>query len=448
MNISVEILPECKATLRVEVPAEKVTSERDRVVRSFAGQAKLPGFRPGKAPRQVVEKRFGPQIENELSDRLINEGCREGIREKDLKVLAVTAVEQTEYHPDGTFSFVAALTTAPAFELPAYDGIPVRVPKTDVSDEDVEKALESFRERFADFEDVTDRAVETGDIAVLDYKGTIEGKPVGEILPKANAYIAQNHDYWMKVDEGVFLPGFATQLVGLNVGESRTVNVTLPDDFPLPDGVGKTIDYEVTVKGIKRQVLPEVDDALAAKIDPGTTLAELRDRVRARILEHRLEQVENMKIEQIVGFFTNNLDFEVPPDYVQSETQNRVNEMVERGQKAGLEDDQIMERQQEIFDAATLQARNNVKTSFILHEIAKKEGIRVSDSEIVSRVEALAAAYKMPVKKVAKRLRDGNGISRIRENILVRKTLEFLKSKASVEEFEPAEGTEGETAQV
>lgn len=439
MNINVERLPDCKATMRVEVPADRVSSAREVIVTKVVSQAKLPGFRPGKIPKGVAEKRFSKQIKEQLEEELVNQGCREAIQAEKLDVLSVDKVEEENHGVDGTFSFVAHLTTKPTFELPEYKGMTVKVPVLEVTDADVDRQIESLRERFADFNEVEGRAVATGDVAVIDYKGTIDGKPVGEVLPQANAYIAQNHDYWMKVDEGVFLPGFTEQLVGMNEGDEKEIKVTLAEDFPIEEARGVEVVYAVTVKGLKEQLLPEVDDELAGKIAPGQTLEELRETIRERIKSEQADRVENYKVEQILGQLNGQTNFEVPPEMLQAETQAQVDQMVERGQKQGMEDDQIEAAQEEIFQQAEAQALNNVKTSFILHEIARIEEIKVEDNELLGRIQGMAAHYKTPIKKFVKQLQQNNQIGRVRESILVRKVLEFLKESASLEEFDPAE---------
>ncbi|CAN5282225.1 trigger factor [soil metagenome] len=439
MKTTVERLPECRATLRVEIPAERVAAERKKISARYAGQAKIPGFRPGKAPASVIEKRFGKNIESKLRDDLVNEGCRSGVEENELVVLTVDGIAEAEFDADGSFSFLATLTTAPSFEIPEYKGIPVKVPRIEVSDEDIDRAIESYRERLADFKDVEGRPVQLGDLAVIDYSGTIDGQPVGEVLPKATAYLAQNNDYWLKIDPTSFLPGFADQLVGLKAGDGTKVTVTLPDDFPQAEAAGKAIDYSVTIKEIKEQILPEVDDALADKIEPGKSLAELRGSIAEQIRTQTAQKVEQYKADQIVGYLTNQVDFELPAEIVKMETQNKVNEMVDRGQRSGMEDEQLVEQQDQIFAVAGQQARSSVKVRFILGKIATAEKLSVSQLELLARIEAMAARYQTPPKKFIKQLKESNQLASIREGILFGKALEFLKDEAEVTEVDPEE---------
>ncbi len=439
MNTTVERLPECKATMRVEIPADKVAAERKKLVAGYTGQAKIPGFRPGKAPASVIEKRYGKDINAKLQDDLVNEGCRTGVKENELTVISVDDVADIAFNDDGTFTFVASMTTSPTFELPDYKGIPIKVPRVEVTDEDVDKTIENYRERLADFNDIEGRPVQQGDLAVIDYTGTIDGQPVGEVLPKATAYIAQNSDYWIKVDPASFLPGFTDQLVGMNQGDEKKVAVTLPEDFPLKDAVGREIEYAVTVKEIKEQVLPEVDDEFAAKVQPGKTLAELREAITEQMNAQTAAKIEEYKAEQIIAYLSNQLDFELPAELVKNETQNKVNEMVDRGQKSGMEDGQIEEQQEQIFAAAGQQARNNVKASFILGKVATAEKLEVTQNELLHRIQGLADRYQTPIKKFIKQLQENNQIGRIREGMLFGKAIEFLKAEATVTEVDPEE---------
>ncbi|MEY5020309.1 MAG: trigger factor, partial [Verrucomicrobiota bacterium] len=177
MKILVEKQPNCTATLRVEIPADKVQNERQKVAQSLASKAKVPGFRPGKAPRAVIEKRFNKEIEAESRETLINSALDEAIKQEDLKVLDFGRVEELSNAADGGLSFSTKLTLAPEVKLPDYKGIKVTVPSAELPDEDLQGQLETLRERFADFNDVEGRAAEMGDFAVINYTSTIDGKP-------------------------------------------------------------------------------------------------------------------------------------------------------------------------------------------------------------------------------------------------------------------------------
>ena len=434
MNITVETLPECQVAMKVEVPAEKVASARSKIVSGYAKQVKLPGFRPGKVPKSVVEKRFGDGIKDELSKQLVNEGCQEGIKENSLDILSVDTITEDSFEDDGTFKFTASITTRPQFELPEYKKLAVEVPKVSITDEDVDKALEQARERFADFEEIEGKPVEMGNVAVLDYVGSVDGKPVGEAIPNANAYLAANKDHWMKMGDEVFLPGFCEGLIGANIGDEREVTVTLPEEFPIEDARGTEITYKVTVKGLKEMTLPEIDDDLAGKIQPGTNLEDLKKLIREDMEKQQTTQQKDMVVQQCVGQLTEGTSFELPGGLLKRETQATVDQMVSRGQQQGATEEQITEQQDQIFENAAIQAQNNLKANFMLNEIAKKEELTVDDQEIIGVIAQAAEKEGKPIKKFIKELQEKGEIPKIREQLLIRKVLTFLADSAEVTE--------------
>ncbi|MGC4015304.1 MAG: trigger factor [Luteolibacter sp.] len=434
MNIVVEKQPKCVATLRVEIPAEQVSGERERIVAGYASQAKLPGFRPGKAPRKVVEKRFEKEISEELRDRLMQEGCDEALRKESLKVLDFGVPESTEFTPDGGFSFSTRILLAPEITLPEYKGIAVKVPAAAVPDEEINKQLEGLRERFADFKDLEGRAIQTGDFAVIDYTSTTEGKPLEEFLGKSAGYLGGREGFWVRVNDESFLPGFAAQLVGLNAGDSKDVTVTIPDDFPLSDLRGKEVTFAVTVKELKEASLPELDDELAAKLAPGKTMDEIKTIIRDNMERERRRQIDDMKVNQIVEHFNTQVEFDVPDELLAHETQNQADAMVRQGIQSGLSEDDVAAQQTEIFENAGKQAKSNIKTNFILQEIARAENISVNDQELVNHLVMIANSRKQAPKKFIRDLQRSGRLPGIRNSMLVGKAIDFVVEHATVEE--------------
>lgn len=428
--------------MRVEVPAEKVTSERKSITRAFANQARIPGFRKGKVPQALIEKRFEKDIAEELESRLVNQGFQEGVKKQELKVITITGIEDRAFHPDDTFTFTANILLAPDFELPEYKGITVQIPRVEITDENVEQALENLRQRFADFNDIENQPVEMGGFAVIDYEGYVDDTPVAQAFPQAGAYLAKGEDFWLNITEQSFLPGFCADLVGANVDDKRDVEVTLPDDFPFEALRGNTIKYDVTIKSIKEQILPPLDDELAGKIEEGKTLDEIREAIRDQMTRERENQNEELKTNQIITWLTEKLDFDIPDELVHSETQRQINDIVQRSQQSGVAEEELRKHEGEIINNASGQARMNVKTSFILDEIAEAESISVNQQELLQQINLMAAQYQTPVKKLISQLQKSNGIGRIENQIRVRKTLDFLRSNASVEEVEPPDETE------
>ena len=303
MNITVDKQPNCTATLRVEVPSDAVNSERERIFAAYASQAKVQGFRPGKAPRKVIEARFKDSIFEELQERLVRKAFDEALQKEALKVLNFGNPADFSQNPDGSVSFNSTLVLAPEIELPEYKGVAVKEPSAEISEEDIAKSLESLRERFAEYEEIEGRAAETGDLAVLDYTSTLDGKPLEEAVGKSVGYLSSREGFWMKIDEQSFLPGFTDQLVGAKPGDSKEITVTVPDDFPVSDLRGKELVFAVNVKELKQAVLPDLDDELAGKLTGGKSLEELKGLVSQQMTVEKRRKIDDYKVNQIVEHF-------------------------------------------------------------------------------------------------------------------------------------------------
>jgi len=438
MNIVVEKQPKCVATLRVEIPSEKVSGQRDQIVRGYTSKAKVPGFRPGKAPRALVEKRFEKEITEELNGALINEAYDEALKQESLKVLDFGVPENVTNHEDGTLSFQAVLTLAPEVSLPDYKNLTVKVPPAELPEEEVDAQLQALRERFADFKDIEGRAAAMGDFAVIDYTSTVEGQPTDEFLGKSNGYLTGREGFWVRLDEKAFLPGFAVQLVDLNAGDSKEIKVTLPEDFPVTGIAGKELVFQTTLKELKEAELPELDDELAAKLAPGKTIDDIRGIIRENLQGERKRKIDDSKVNQIVTHFNENADFELPEALINQETQSQADAMVDRGIKSGMSEDEISSQQSEIFASASNQAVANLRTNFILQEIARAENITVSDNELINHLAQIATQRKVAPKKFIRDLQRAGRISNIRSSMVIGKAIDFLVEHATVEETNDA----------
>jgi len=435
MNITVEKQPNCLATLRVEVPSDTVNTERARIVSGYTAQARIPGFRPGKAPKNVIEKKFQTAIVEELDDVLVRRAYDEALHQEALKVLNFGNPQNLLHNPDGTLTFHALLTLAPEVQLPDYKGITVKAPSAEVTDADIEEQLEGLRERFADYTDIEGRAAQAGDLAIIDFTSTLDGQPLEEALGKSAGHLAGREGFWLKLDEASFLPGFAAQLEGLNIGDSKDIALTLPEDFPLSDLRSKEVVFAVTLKGLKEVVLPELNDEFAAKVTGGRTLEELRTLATRQIEVEKRRRIDDYKVNQIVEHFNSLVDFELPEDLLRHETQGQADALVERGVKSGMSEDEISAQQAEIFATAGDQARTNLKTNFILQEIARTEGIVVSDQELINHLAMIAQSRKEAPKKFIKDLQRGGRLPGIRNSMLVGKAIDFVLEHATVEEI-------------
>ncbi len=434
MNIVVEKQPKCVATLRVEIPADKVSGQRDQIVKGYASKARVPGFRPGKAPRAVVEKRFEKEIAGELNEALFNEAYDEALKQESLHVLDFGVPEDVTTHPNGSITFVAKLTLAPEVTLPEYKGVSVAVPPIAVPDEEIDAQLTALQERFAEFNAIEGRAAAMGDFAVIDYTSTVEGKPTEEFLGKSAGYLAGREGFWVRLDEKAFLPGFAAQLAGMNPGDSRKITITLPEDFPVEDVRNKELVFQTTIKELKEAVLPALDDELANRLAPGKTMDDIKDIIRENMQGERRRKIDDMKVNQIVAHFNAQVDFELPEELVTQETQSQADAMVKRGVQSGMSEHEIESQQDEIFANAGHQALSNLRTNFILQEIARVEKITVSDSELVNHLSQIATSRKVAIKKFIKDMQRAGRLPSIRSSMAIGKTIDFLVEHANVVE--------------
>jgi trigger factor len=434
MNIVVEKQPKCAATLRVEIPAARVTGERDQIVKGYASKARVPGFRPGKAPRAVVEKRFQKEISEELNGNLINEAYDEALKQENLHVLDFGVPEDVVTHENGSITFVSKLTLAPEVKLPDYKCVSVTVPPAAVPEEDITAQLTALQERFADFNAIEGRPAAMADFAVIDYSSTVEGKPTEEFLGKPAGYLSNREGFWVRLDEKAFLPGFAEQLVGMNVDESREITITLPEDFQIPELASKEMVFQTTIKELKEAILPALDDEMANRLAPGKTMDEIKEIIRENMAGERERKISDMKVNQIVAHFNAQVDFDLPEQLVLQETQSQADAMVQQGVKAGMSENEIESQQVEIFASAGQQAISNLRTNFILQEIARIENITVSDMELLNHLAQIAAARKVAAKKFIKEMQRTGRLQKIRSSMVIGKTIDFLVEQANVVE--------------
>jgi trigger factor len=433
MKVEVETQPHSVATLRIELPPEDVRKEWDAIASNYARHARIPGFRAGKAPKPVIEKKFRKEIQDELTKKLVSKSYREAIAEKQLRVVSLTNLEDVEFGDDRSMRFRATVITAPEFDLPDYKNIPVELPPAEVSAAEVDAALERLRDQSADFTDVTPaRPLAMDDFAVIDFDGSVNGVPISEIVPEASKNLHGGKKFWLRIAPDNFLPQFAEQIVGMNIGETRSVQVEFPADFAVTELAGQRADYAVTLNEIKQKVLPELDDAFAAKIIPGKTLADLRHTVEHNLEHEKEHELERAKEGQIVKYLQEHITFDLPPTLLKNETRRALNELVHRNRERGVPDDLLKGKEKELIEGAGSLAAHRLKTNFILHRIAEAEKIQITRDEVNARIREQAAEYNVPVEKMRKELEEHDRIDGLAEEVLLGKTLDFLKANVSL----------------
>lgn len=445
MNVTLQNLAPCKKLMRVEIDAQKVDETFESVTKDFRREANLPGFRPGKAPKEMVLRKYEKDIQDETKRKLISEAYHKAIEEQKLDVLGQPDIEEIQFSRGQPLQFAATIETAPEFELPDYKGLPVKRELRTVTDEDVERALDMLREQRVSFTKV-ERPVQTGDIAVVNYTGTCEGKPITELAPTAKG-LTEQKNFWVEATPNSFIPGFADQLMGAKAGDKRTVTVDFPADFVTPQIAGKKGNYEVEVVEVKEKALPSLDEALA-KAYGAENLEKLQAGVR-RDLENELKFKQDKTLRtELVRALLGRVNFDLPETAVAHETRNVVYDLVQENTKRGVPRQVIEQQKEQIFSAATHNAKERVKVQFLLQKIAEKEDIKISQEEIAQRVHHLAGLYQIPPDKFLRDLQKRNGLIEIYDQIMNEKVIDFLQQNAKIEDVPPGSSPAPEGAAV
>jgi len=431
VNVTVETLAPCKRLVKIEVEPEKVEAAFDEITRDFQREARLPGFRPGKAPKEMVAKRYETEIQDEAKRKLISEAYKKAIAEQKLNVVGRPDIEEIQFGRGQAVQFAVTLEIAPEFELPAYKGLPAKRDTAPVSEADIERALKMLAERQAKFETVN-RELQTGDIAVVNYKGTLEGKPLSDFAPTARG-LTQKENFWVNVDETSFLPKFGSQLVGMKAGEKRTISIDFPGEFVTPQLAGKKASYEVELVENKVKVLPAFDDAFAKSFD-AENMDKLREGIRAD-LQNELNQKRNRDIrKQVIEALMSQVQCDLPESIVEEETKGIVYQIVSQNKERGVSKEALDAEKQAIYGSASTAARERVKASFVFQKIAEKEGARVEQLEIAGRLQAMAAHHQMPVDKLVKEMEKAGTLGDVYQQILHEKVVDLLVQYAKVED--------------
>ncbi|MCE0485025.1 MAG: trigger factor [Methylacidiphilales bacterium] len=431
MNITVEDVAPCKKRLKIEVPANRVQQAYERVAGDFQREARIPGFRPGHAPRSVVLKKFQKDIESETQRMLVPEAYREAVTEKKLRVVSSPEIEDLKYQPGLSLSFSTVVELVPEFKLPEYKGLILKKQETDVKNEEIDKTLSTLADQRAQFDDAPDRPLAMDDFAVISYAGKIDGQLISETVPDAKT-LAHNPQFWLWMRPDGFLPKFAEQCVGMKKGETRTVEVEFPSDFPQADLAGKKAGYDVEVKEIKVKKAPPIDDAFAQEIAK-MNLADLKTRICDGLEQEKKTQADRAARTEIVQKLISSVNFDLPPTAVDEETHATVYDIVAENQARGIPAKLLEEKKDEIFTNAGKTARESVKFRFIASQIAENEKIDATDEQVAQQLAMMAQREGITIEKMAERIRKNNAFGVLRQQIQRQMVLDFILKEAKFE---------------
>ena len=420
----------CKREIEMEIPADVAQKATEKVARDFAKVARIPGFRPGKAPIPLIRRRFADDIQSEVLQSLVPEYLTKALDEKKLAPITRPEVDKVEYKEGEPLKFRAVFEVLPEFELGDYKNLEVKVDAVEAGDAQVDKAIEEMRDRAATFVPVEGRSAKDGDFLLIKLKGTPKGENAGDPVEADNIMC--------HIGAEETLESFTENLRGTNPGDSREFESTYPADYPDPKLAGKTFDFKIDVQGIKEKKLPELNDEFAKEVAGEaagvTTLEEMRKKVRENLEAAKDEQQKSQARERILETLVKSHDFPVPEALVQHQMDVRLERTVRQLAAQGIDPRQVN------VDWASMRARqhdravDDVKAELLIDRIASAEKIEVTEEEIDKEIAHLAEHHGgESAQALRARLTKQGALDNMKSQIRNNKTIDWLYSNARIE---------------
>ncbi|MEI8242070.1 MAG: trigger factor [bacterium] len=428
MKVDTKASGTCRVKLTIKAEAAETRPDYEEIVNEYVRHGRLPGFRPGKAPRPVVQTRYRTEIDGDVRSRLIGKFYREALKEIKLTAVAVVDVTDVIFSPETGISFVALVDVAPDFKLPKYKKIPLKIETPAVTEEQVNAQVDRLRNMMARFEEAAPgQAAARGDLVCIDYAGTCEGKPLQEIVPEA-AGLAGGNDFWAQVDVPEFIPGLALALEGLKPGEEKDLKVKFEKDFHLEAMRGRKVEYRVKAKSVRVRNLPADEDICQRA--GFANLDELRTRSRKELLVAAERKEEARQQQEVVDFLLKRTEFDLPESVVAEETNLTMRGMVRDIVGRGATREDIEKNRDAILGAASSASKDRVRLRYILSRIADEEKVAVADAEVQQRLQEMAAQHRMPLEKLRATIEERHGLESLTSDIRNEKALAQLVADA------------------
>jgi trigger factor len=422
-----------KKNLVVEIPSTVVDAEIDKVSRDYSRAARIPGFRPGKVPPKVVRQRFRDQILHDVAHGLIPRAVDEALRERGVEPVDTPDIRDVVVEEGQPLKFTATFETVPPIDPGNYSGITLRQKAVTIEQPAIDHALEQLRDRAARYEPVEDRGIEHGDSVLMDLVRTAavpSTEDAGDEEPEEQTDRHEN----ITVDIGgrANPPGFDQELSGMSTGDTKTFDVHYPADYSITELAGTTVKYDVTIKAIRKRVVPDLDDELAKDLGEFESLDALRTRVRSDLEHEATHEAEREMRADLLKQLASRVDFEVPSALVDREIDRRVEEFVRRlieqqidPMRTNINWEEFRERQKEAASEA-------VKSALVLDEVARREGVTVAEDEVEAEVQRYAERSGRSAAAVRARLEKEGALSRLHAGLRREKAVNFLLTKATV----------------
>ena len=438
MNVQLNSVSDTRKSLVVTLDSSEVDVEHQAVVGEYIKLARIPGFRPGKAPAAMVAKRFGKEIADQFKQQVISKAYRGALEDKKLDVLNIVDVAEGKIEPGVAAEITVTVDVRPEFTLPDYAGLPTEVQPVEATDAEVDAVILGMRQEKADFA-VVARPAAKGDFVKLAYEGTLDGKPIAELAPDRQLYgkVPQTWEEVESEQEGV-IPGLGRQLAGLAAGGKKTVTIAFPADFPsLPVLAGKQAQYAVEVQEVRERVLPALD-AEFFKAQQADDLAALQKQVRDNLKLQKEYQNRMAQRQQVTEALAAKVDFAVPETLVESETQGVLRQFIEENMRRGVPAEQFEKDKEGLYAGARQNALQRVKVRLLLAKVAEAEKIQVAESDFDEYIYREARRSRQPAEKIAKELaKDRDALRSAQQAIIFDKAVDFLVEKATVKTVQP-----------
>ena len=415
-----------RATLEIEVPAEEVEETRRGMTRAYAKQASIPGFRKGHAPESVIQKRFAEQIREDVIERIVPDALAGAIEERKLSVLGRPRIDGLTWDPPGPLRFTAKLDLKPSVEPGEYKGIPVEDMSTEPSDAEVTQVVDRLREGHAEFHPIEGRAAAPGDFAVADIAGSF----VEILAPGQNPRTFRDEKLTLEVGHPDSMPEINEALRGTLPGQTQKFRKNFPDDFPNEEFRGKTVDYELTLVALKEKRLPEVNDDFAKLVSDKETSESLREKIREGVRREKEAERRRKFRRTILDQLLSRTSFPAPEALVESETVAALKDYARYLAASGVDPKEA--DWEKLRQDAVPGAERRVREYLLLDEIARREAIEVSDTEVEAEFKRAAARRGVDPATLRDQMARSDGLEALRDEIRLAKAVDVLISSARV----------------
>jgi len=412
----------CRRELELEIPAEEISKASEKVAKEFAKMARVPGFRPGKAPISLIKRRFAEDIKSEVLQNLVPETVEKAVAEQKLSPVSQPQVDKLEFNEGQPVKFRASFDVLPEFILANYKNLEIEMPEMNLTEEDVAKALAEMQQRAAAFTPVEGRAVQNDDFVQVKLHGTPEGG--GEPL--------QAESVLCHVGAEETMEPFNENLRGANVGDHKDFDVNYPADYPDAKLAGKLFHYSVDVLGIKTKKLPELNDEFAKDVSDATSLEELKTKIRESLEHERDHRHKDLQREKVIGELVKLHDFPVPETLVEHQMDVRLERVVRSLAQQGVDPRAVNVDWVSLRRRQEERAKDDVKAELVIDRIATEEKIEVTDEELDHEIEHMAGHSGESAEAFRARLTKQGALDRMRAKLRSDKTIDWLAQNASV----------------